>query len=564
MRSQTLLGAALATAMAGALALSIQAPSSAVPEDAGTAAGTGRAGGHRPRPASTLPTTTSTTTRSAFTKSPRDTFQRVDTSAGTEAPTTSPTSAPTAGSPSTAATSCWPSTTPARSTGSANNQEQVIDIANLKADRERCRRARRPPGAGRPRRPGRAAPTLAVLRRGRPAARVGRPTSTGTNHGTPSDQTVYIDAHTGKVARLPRTRSARAPATATTTPASPSAPPAPARRARWSTPPAPASQCGGQNGAAYTGTDDVWGNGSGTNLETACVDVLYGTDKEVDMLSAWLGRSGIKGNGTTYPARVGLADVNAFYNGSYVNFGHSQRQRPPAHRDRHRRARAGPRRLPDHAGRLERRQRDRRHQRGHRRHLRRAHRGVRQQPQRPGRLPGRRGGRPGRRRPDPQHVQPVRARRPELLLLEHPEDRGARGRRPAEPLVLPAPQGSQRLAGLPDLQRVDGHRRRHPDRGQDLLQRPAAEDVELDARQGPGRDPDRGAEPLRHHGLHDVQPGQGRLGRGLGAGPVGRADLRPPPPAGGACTEVTTTGQRLDRRLGVQAVVDRVHHAPVA
>ncbi len=83
-------------------------------------------------------------------------------------------------------------------------------------------------------------------------------------------------------------------------------------------------RCGGQDGAAYTGTDDVWGNGAGTSLETACVDVMYATGKEVDMLSAWLGRSGVKGDGTTYPARVGLADVNAFYNGSVVNFGHSQ------------------------------------------------------------------------------------------------------------------------------------------------------------------------------------------------------------------------------------------------
>ncbi len=86
----------------------------------------------------------------------------------------------------------------------------------------------------------------------------------------------------------------------------------------------PGLRCGGQNGSAYTGTDNVWGNGSGTNLETACVDVLYAAGKEIDMLSAWLGRNGIKGDGTSYPARVGLADVNAFYNGSYTNFGHSQ------------------------------------------------------------------------------------------------------------------------------------------------------------------------------------------------------------------------------------------------
>ncbi len=56
--------------------------------------------------------------------------------------------------------------------------------------------------------------------------------------------------------------------------------------------------CANQAGTIYTGTDDVWGNGSGTNLETGCVDVLYSVDKEVDMLSAWLGRSGVKGNGT--------------------------------------------------------------------------------------------------------------------------------------------------------------------------------------------------------------------------------------------------------------------------
>ena len=38
----------------------------------------------------------------------------------------------------------------------------------------------------------------------------------------------------------------------------------------------PGIRCGGQTGTTFTGTDDVWGNGSGTNLETACVDALYG------------------------------------------------------------------------------------------------------------------------------------------------------------------------------------------------------------------------------------------------------------------------------------------------
>ncbi|GAA1828739.1 M4 family metallopeptidase [Luedemannella flava] len=83
-------------------------------------------------------------------------------------------------------------------------------------------------------------------------------------------------------------------------------------------------RCGGQNGAAYTGTDDSWGNGSGTNLEAACVDAMFAAQKESDMLSAWLGRNGINGSGGAPPIRVGLSQVNAYWNGSYVNFGRSQ------------------------------------------------------------------------------------------------------------------------------------------------------------------------------------------------------------------------------------------------
>ncbi|MFI7145859.1 M4 family metallopeptidase [Nonomuraea sp. NPDC050022] len=86
----------------------------------------------------------------------------------------------------------------------------------------------------------------------------------------------------------------------------------------------PGIQCGGQGGTAYTGTDDAWGNGSGTNLETGCVDALYSVQREWDMLRDWLGRNGINGSGRGFPARVGLADVNAYWNGSYTNFGHSQ------------------------------------------------------------------------------------------------------------------------------------------------------------------------------------------------------------------------------------------------
>ena len=85
----------------------------------------------------------------------------------------------------------------------------------------------------------------------------------------------------------------------------------------------PGIRCAGQTGTTFTGTDDNWGNGAGTNLETACVDALYAVQKEWDMLSAWLGRNGINGNGGGFPARVGLNQVNAFWNGSLTNFGHS-------------------------------------------------------------------------------------------------------------------------------------------------------------------------------------------------------------------------------------------------
>jgi Zn-dependent metalloprotease len=83
-------------------------------------------------------------------------------------------------------------------------------------------------------------------------------------------------------------------------------------------------RCGGQNGSTYTGSDSAWGNASGTNLETACVDALYAVQKEWDMLGSWLGRNGINGSGGGFPLRVGLNQANAYWNGSYTNFGHNQ------------------------------------------------------------------------------------------------------------------------------------------------------------------------------------------------------------------------------------------------
>ncbi len=74
----------------------------------------------------------------------------------------------------------------------------------------------------------------------------------------------------------------------------------------------------------FTGTDDTWGNGDPTNRETGCVDAFYSAEKERQMLSGWLGRSGMDGSGGWVPIRVGLADVNAYYDGTQVQIGHTQ------------------------------------------------------------------------------------------------------------------------------------------------------------------------------------------------------------------------------------------------
>jgi Zn-dependent metalloprotease len=74
----------------------------------------------------------------------------------------------------------------------------------------------------------------------------------------------------------------------------------------------------------FTGTDDLWGNGNATNRETGCVDALFGAERQKDMLSSWLGRNGMDGAGGAWPIRVGLNDLNAFYDGTQVQVGHNQ------------------------------------------------------------------------------------------------------------------------------------------------------------------------------------------------------------------------------------------------
>ncbi|HSR98756.1 MAG TPA: proprotein convertase P-domain-containing protein [Kofleriaceae bacterium] len=77
------------------------------------------------------------------------------------------------------------------------------------------------------------------------------------------------------------------------------------------------------NNTIFSGADDAWGNGNATSRETGCVDALFGAQTEARMLTQWLGRNAMDGAGGAWPIRVGLADVNAFYDGTQVQVGHN-------------------------------------------------------------------------------------------------------------------------------------------------------------------------------------------------------------------------------------------------
>ncbi|MEJ7650482.1 MAG: M4 family metallopeptidase [Nakamurella sp.] len=78
------------------------------------------------------------------------------------------------------------------------------------------------------------------------------------------------------------------------------------------------------NNTVFSGPDDAWGNGVASNRETGCVDALFAAQTEWKMLGSWLGRNGFTGSGGGYPIRVGLNDINAYYDGTQVQIGHSQ------------------------------------------------------------------------------------------------------------------------------------------------------------------------------------------------------------------------------------------------
>ncbi|MFE9251255.1 M4 family metallopeptidase [Streptomyces sp. NPDC007088] len=71
-------------------------------------------------------------------------------------------------------------------------------------------------------------------------------------------------------------------------------------------------------GTLFSGPDDVWGNGVGTNVETAAADAAYGAQETWDFYKNTFGRSGIRGDGVAAYSRVHYGNnyVNAFWDDS--------------------------------------------------------------------------------------------------------------------------------------------------------------------------------------------------------------------------------------------------------
>ncbi|MFI7016249.1 M4 family metallopeptidase [Streptomyces sp. NPDC050164] len=71
-------------------------------------------------------------------------------------------------------------------------------------------------------------------------------------------------------------------------------------------------------GTLFSGPDDVWGNGSSSNLESAAADAHYGAALTWDYYKNVHGRSGIRGDGVAAYSRVHYGNnyVNAFWSDS--------------------------------------------------------------------------------------------------------------------------------------------------------------------------------------------------------------------------------------------------------
>ncbi|MFC3537820.1 M4 family metallopeptidase [Couchioplanes caeruleus subsp. azureus] len=73
----------------------------------------------------------------------------------------------------------------------------------------------------------------------------------------------------------------------------------------------------------FEGPDDEWGDGKADSRETGCTDALFVAQTQAKMLTEWLGRDGMDGEGGAWPIRIGLDDQNAFYDGTQVVLGHN-------------------------------------------------------------------------------------------------------------------------------------------------------------------------------------------------------------------------------------------------
>jgi Zn-dependent metalloprotease len=324
MKTRTLLGAALAVTVSGALALGLQAPS--YPDSAPQAgkATTGKSVDHRPvsdRVARGAARSYVGDHRASFKASPHDTFRQSSTTAGTAGTQYVGYDRTYRGLPVVGGDFVLAVDPSGKVTGRSATQRQVIRLRSttptVSATTARRTAMRQVGHVDRA-----AKPELVVFAKSRPVL-AWQTLVVGTTKHRPTKLTVYTNARTGKVIdSWDRVVDGSGngyyyPGVTIGTSLSGST-------YRMSDSTRSGVSCANQAGTVYTGPDDAWGNGSGTNLETGCVDVLYSVDKEVDMLSAWLGRSGVKGNGTSYPARVGLNDVNAYFDGTKTNFGHSQ------------------------------------------------------------------------------------------------------------------------------------------------------------------------------------------------------------------------------------------------
>lgn len=147
---------------------------------------------------------------------------------------------------------------------------------------------------------------------------------TGTKHGEPSVLDVYVDSRSSRVLKTVEhvadgTGSSGYGGTVTI--------PTTLAGSTYSMKNTNAATLTCQDAATnvtFSGTDDVWGTGNATSRETGCVDAFYAAEKERLMLSTWLGRNGMNGSGGWVPIRVGLNDVNAYYDGTQVQIGHTQ------------------------------------------------------------------------------------------------------------------------------------------------------------------------------------------------------------------------------------------------